>query len=138
EHVKPGAKVLDLCCGKGGDLLKWKKAEIASATFADISTVSIEQCRERYADLSANFQAQFLAMDCFSSEFQEELHTEKGTFDVVSCQFAYHYSFATKASLLNSLKIVSSLLVKAGTFLITIPDAQTIYRRLMRAPGMEF
>lgn len=41
-------KVLDLGCGKGGDLLKWEKGKVSHVVCADIAETSIEQCRERY------------------------------------------------------------------------------------------
>lgn len=41
--------ILDLCCGKGGDILKWLKTNMAShVVFADIAGTSVEQCKERY------------------------------------------------------------------------------------------
>lgn len=67
-------KVLDMCCGKGGDLLKWKKANITHLICADIADVSVEQCQSRYNDLlnrnSNNtgfapvFTAEFITADC--------------------------------------------------------------------------
>lgn len=67
-------KVLDMCCGKGGDLLKWKKANITHLVAADIASVSVEQCQSRYNDLGSNrsrdsgfapvFRAEFITADC--------------------------------------------------------------------------
>lgn len=64
-------RVLDMCCGKGGDLLKWGKANIAHLICADIAEVSVEQCQTRYKEHISNkrrcprpFSAEFLAYDC--------------------------------------------------------------------------
>ena len=73
RHGDP-IKVLDMCCGKGGDLLKWKKANITHLIAADIAGTSVEQCQIRYKDLTSNrsgdsgfapvFKAEFLTADC--------------------------------------------------------------------------
>uniref|UniRef100_A0A671NL53 mRNA (guanine-N(7))-methyltransferase n=1 Tax=Sinocyclocheilus anshuiensis TaxID=1608454 RepID=A0A671NL53_9TELE len=63
--------VLDLGCGKGGDLLKWKKGHIDKLVCADIAAVSIEQCQQRYNDMrrrghpnDRTFSAEFITADC--------------------------------------------------------------------------
>lgn len=50
ETLKLGEplRVLDMCCGKGGDLLKWDKGGITHLIGTDIAEVSIQQCEERY------------------------------------------------------------------------------------------
>lgn len=60
--------VLDLGCGKGGDLLKWERGRVAHVVCADIAETSIEQCKDRYAKLESRsrrvFDAEFIAADC--------------------------------------------------------------------------
>ena len=63
-----------MCCGKGGDLLKWRRGNITHLVCADIAEVSVEQCQTRYNDLqnrSRNergfapvFSAEFISADC--------------------------------------------------------------------------
>lgn len=68
EHVAPHAKVLDLCCGKGGDLTKWKKRCVSLVVGADISNVSIDQCIDRFESMppGRSFDAHFFTADCFA------------------------------------------------------------------------
>lgn len=40
-------KVLDLGCGKGGDLLKWMRGNVSHVTCADVAAVSMEHCETR-------------------------------------------------------------------------------------------
>ena len=43
-----GMSILDLCCGKGGDLGKWKKACPSHYVGVDLSSSSVEEARRRY------------------------------------------------------------------------------------------
>ena len=80
---RPGAKVLDIGCGKGGDLNKWKQARIqlyvGMGKLAkrykvhqinvrpDIAENSIQQAEERYRRLNRPpFAGRFFAHDCYS------------------------------------------------------------------------
>lgn len=89
--------VLDFCCGKGGDQLKFQKADVDHVTFVDISAASIETCKERYWSLRSRqrnarvFSADFRVHDCTT-----ELVLER-TYDLVNCQFALHYAFESIA-----------------------------------------
>jgi mRNA (guanine-N7-)-methyltransferase len=61
------ARVLDLGCGKGGDLGKWAKAEIAQYVGVDIADVSVEQARSRWVEQRRKtFDAEFFAVDCYT------------------------------------------------------------------------
>ena len=61
------ARVLDLGCGKGGDLGKWAKAEIAQYVGVDIADISIEQARSRWVEQRRKtFDAEFFAVDCYT------------------------------------------------------------------------
>lgn len=53
EHVGQPLRVLDIGCGKGGDLAKWAQAnrEVELYVGIDPAEVSIEQARERYAQM---------------------------------------------------------------------------------------
>ena len=72
-------RVLDMCCGKGGDLLKWKKSNISHLICTDIAQVSLEQCQQRYDDMvnrknskdrgfAPIFTAEFITADCTKVE----------------------------------------------------------------------
>lgn len=40
--------VLDVGCGKGGDLLKWQKVGATHVVCCDIAETSVQQCEQRY------------------------------------------------------------------------------------------
>lgn len=64
-HAGEGARILELGCGKGGDLRKWDRHRPAIMVLIDIADVSIEQARQRYEEGHYPWAAEFFAFDCF-------------------------------------------------------------------------
>ncbi|KAK9092179.1 hypothetical protein Syun_027090 [Stephania yunnanensis] len=144
-YARRGDAVLDLACGKGGDLIKWDKAKIGYYVGIDIAEGSIEDCRTRYngdADPQQRrkkftFPARLICGDCFEVQLDRVLEDD-APFDICSCQFAMHYSWSTEARARRALANVSALLRPGGTFIGTMPDANVIIRKLREAEGLVF
>ncbi|KAA8579399.1 hypothetical protein FQN60_002484, partial [Etheostoma spectabile] len=122
--------VLDLGCGKGGDLLKWRRGGINHLVCADIASVSVEQCQSRYNDMKKKshahekiFSAQFINADCTKEVLAEKLADPKQMFDICSCQFVYHYSFESEQKADMMLRNACERLKPGGFFIGTTPDA---------------
>lgn len=136
-------RVLDICCGKGGDLSKWHKSRIDRVVFADIAEVSIEQCKKRYDDLQRNtngrvFPAEFISADCTKESLREKYSDPSIAFDLVSCQFGFHYSFESLTQAKKMLTNISECLKPGGYFFGTIPDANEIVTRAKKSPNYSF
>mmetsp|Transcript_1916 Transcript_1916/g.2134 ORF Transcript_1916/g.2134 Transcript_1916/m.2134 type:complete len:338 (+) Transcript_1916:278-1291(+) len=141
QYAGDGGKyVLDLACGKGGDLEKYKNAEVGYWCAVDIAPDSVRQhARQRYNDPRSNyhFPAQLLCADAFSVDLKPHLNPVD-TFDVISCQMAFHYSFATQARVEQCLKNVSECLRPGGYFIGTTTDANVLVKKLRNVEGMAF
>ncbi|KAG9454317.1 hypothetical protein H6P81_007221 [Aristolochia fimbriata] len=144
-YTRRGDSVLDLACGKGGDLIKWDKAKVGYYVGIDIAEGSIEDCRTRYnGDADQNlrrrkftFPARLICGDCFEVRLDKVLEDD-APFDICSCQFALHYSWSTPARARRALANVSALLRPGGTFIGTMPDANVIIKKLREAEGLTF
>uniref|UniRef100_A0A8C2D1D5 mRNA (guanine-N(7))-methyltransferase n=1 Tax=Cyprinus carpio TaxID=7962 RepID=A0A8C2D1D5_CYPCA len=130
--------VLDLGCGKGGDLLKWKKGRIDKLVCADIAAVSIEQCQQRYNDMrrrghpnDRTFSAQFITADCSRELLSGKLRDPELRFDVCSCQFVCHYSFESQQQADTMLRNACERLRPGGFFIGTTPDAYEMVNALL-------
>lgn len=147
-------KVLDMACGKGGDLGKWKKAPQIPVLYVgcDIAQVSIEQAQQRYAeDLrrargAPRMQAEFYVQDSFGRSLAEiplirqvgfnpnagpgpgviQGGMMTGGFDVVSLMFALHYSFESEELARGMLRNVAGALKKGGRFIGVMPNSDII------------
>ncbi|KAK6361464.1 mRNA cap guanine-N7 methyltransferase [Orbilia blumenaviensis] len=168
EDYQPGdrgnaLKVLDIGCGKGGDLLKWKSAPQPVELYvgADSADVSISQAKERFAKMKEEdrrrnrgrpdrFQAEFFILDAWSDTAASiplirdvgfDLDTNNrwggGGFDVVSLMFCMHYAFESEDKIRGMLKNVSGALRRGGRFIGTIPSSDKIYEGIQKS-GNEF
>ncbi|KAL0961683.1 hypothetical protein UPYG_G00330380 [Umbra pygmaea] len=138
-------RVLDLGCGKGGDLLKWRKGSISQLVCADIAAVSVEQCQSRYDDMKKRghhndriFSAEFITADCTKELLTDKLKDPEMLFDVTSCQFVYHYSFETQQQADLMLRNACERLRPGGYFIGTTPDAYELVKRLEASDSSSF
>lgn len=156
ESDKPSV-ILDLCCGKGGDLNKCEFVSVDQYVGIDISDASIKEAFSRYMQNKArfipqseeakknrdsrryNFEACFATGDCFSNNIPEILEPNfPGIIDnlfpvdCVSMQFAMHYAFETEEKVRTMLTNVTKSLRPGGTFIGTIPSSDFIRDKIVK------
>ena len=132
-----GARVLDICSGKGGDMLKWLKSSVSYVLFADHADVSVRESVERYNGMLARqrrgspavFQANFMVADVHRARLAQAYPAGFPQFDLASCQFSLHYSFETRERAEGFMQNVAENLRPGGLFVGTIPDANVLVRR---------
>jgi mRNA (guanine-N7-)-methyltransferase len=140
---EPGAKVLDIGCGKGGDLMKWQNARIGLYVGVDPADVSVEQAKERYMQMVRKnrrlFRAEFIARDGFGMSLQGvpaimdvgfdaglDVRWGGGGFDTVTMMFSMHYAFETEEKAKMMLQNVAGALKKGGHFIGVIPNSDVL------------
>lgn len=123
--------MLDLCCGKGGDLIKFCKSHVNILVGVDIASVSVSQAVDRYNNLREfRPNAYFYASDCAVADIRplyEDLQLPK--FDFVSCQFAFHYSFESEAKARRMMKNAAQDLRSGGHFALTTTDSCRLVKK---------
>ncbi|KAL2208191.1 mRNA capping enzyme, large subunit [Sarocladium strictum] len=151
--------VLDIGCGKGGDLNKWQQAPQPIQLYVglDPADVSIEQARDRYRTMQRGgpgggrggynrrppprvFDARFAVKDCYSESIEElEIIQQVGFdpspmnkrgFDVVSMMFSMHYAFENEKNARTMLRNVAGALKKGGRFIGCIPNSDVLGERV--------
>ncbi|NXF20063.1 MCES methyltransferase, partial [Rhodinocichla rosea] len=130
RQKKSDITVLDLGCGKGGDLLKWKKGRIKKLVCTDIADISVQQCKHRYEEMKSRcrynehiFDAEFIQADSTKDLLSSKYNDPDMRFDICSCQFVYHYSFETYEQADMMLKNACGNLSPGGYFIGTTPNS---------------
>ena len=134
QYCRKEASVLDLCCGKGGDIHKWKLSGCGHYVGMDISEHAINHAVERFKkyDKRDIFPAIFVKKADVSDSSLDinYIIPHYVQFDIVSCQMSMHYVFNSEQSVRTLLNIVTSRLVPGGHFIGTIPDSNVLVKKL--------
>ncbi|KAJ4312737.1 mRNA cap guanine-N7 methyltransferase [Neodidymelliopsis sp. IMI 364377] len=148
-------KILDIGCGKGGDLQKWQASrKVELYVGCDPADVSIKQAKDRYAQMQKKsrrlFHAEFYAKDCFG-EWLGDIPIIKdvgidpsvgpgnaisqrwggGGWDMVTMMFCMHYAFESEAKAKGMLRNVAGALKKGGRFIGCIPNSDILSAKVI-------
>lgn len=116
-YSKKESTLLDLACGKGGDILKWKLLGLKVDGY-DINKRSIKIANKRKKG-SDNIKFHIL-------DLSKELIKCTEQYDTATCFFALHYFFQSEQTLNNFFTNVSNCLKPGGYFIGTILDGSKI------------
>jgi hypothetical protein len=153
EVSQTGSSLLDLACGKGGDLPKWKDGKFKKVVGIDNDKSGLEYAENFYKKYNNKDKPQVdfiwgdsgllifpgyeAALDEQSREKMMLAIPEKHMFNVVSLQFALHYFFKDEKTLRTLLQNVSDNLDKNGYFIGTCFDGNKIMKLLKKKDKIE-
>lgn len=123
-----GCRVLDLCCGRGGDLFKLRELAPSHVVFVDISTSALEEAQRRYerGRRDVSYTARFVTADCFSTRLLS-LMPDRKRFDIILCNFALHYAFANESMATAFFANIEALLTPTtGRLMLVYPHFETL------------
>lgn len=132
--TSPGTSLLDLCCGRGGDIGKWHAAKLKSVLAVDFAHNEIEEAKVRLAwhksnQMDSKCAREFPRVD-FSVVPDLSTHIWLGVgydcHDVVSCMFALQYFCGSEQALRNFLTNVVIHLKQGGLFIGTTIDGTKV------------
>ena len=136
-----GAAVLDLACGKGGDMLKFKASNIATYVGIDVAANSVRDAAVRYNGANGRqampFGATLLAGDYCDPTLPSRLPPNQ-LYHLASAQFSMHYAFRSEERARAFLSNASCRLHPGGVLVCTTPDANVLVKRLRAAPSNQF
>lgn len=118
DNVVPkGSIVLDMGCGRGGDLHKWKNCTVYGV---DPDAESIKEAKKRSSECGYDSWAKFSVGDIHNAPSM--------SFDIVCYNFSFQYLFKSMAFLRSSLQQIANRLRIGGKLIGIVPDASYITR----------
>lgn len=145
---RPVMHVLDLACGRGGDLLKWKNVLSALPVSVDyvgidISEELLSEARQRSSEMLRNrrldssigdISCKFYKMDLSEQSY---INQYEHSFDIVSCQFAMHYFFKSEETFQRFIKTVQRNLKRGGLFICTLFDGMNVLDLINKGDNLQ-
>ena len=133
ERFATGAdSLLDMCCGRGGDINKWFDCNIGRVKGLDISAMEIVEATRRFHQTKqkrrkhSTMEATFHHVTCLGTK---ELEWDC-QYDVVTCMFAIHYFFVSEEAIQMFFKNVANAIKPGGYFIATFPSGKQVRRLL--------
>lgn len=108
--------LLDLACGKGGDMHKWISNKIKLVKGYDIDKDSIKEAKLRYAKIKNKDKGKFTFQQI---DLSNTIIEPKIKFDVVSCFFAIHYFFKNEITFMYFISNIINNIKKNGYFMMS-------------------
>lgn len=121
ETTPTGKCVLDVGCGFGGDLMKWKNVGITNITMCDPSEQALNEAKRRSNDMK--IKPKFFLGDINDCPNRK--------FDIICYNFSIQYIFSSEELFHKTIKSISTKINKNGKLIGIIPDSDMI---LMKTP----
>lgn len=115
-----GDTILDVGCGCGGDLQKWRHAG-ANINMCDPDEASLQEARTRAKNLK--MRVNFYQGDIFDCPNRK--------FDLVCFNFSLHYIFESEKKFFDSIREIKKRVKPGGKLFGIIPDSEKI---IMKTP----
>lgn len=126
--------LLDIAVGRGGDIMKWTNSGIKYVVGIDNHRDSIKEAINRLISLRKNNKnlklpfCKFNNLSAIDSNVLQKLNDidDNKKYDLVSCQFAFHYFTQNDTTYDIVLNLISKKLKKNGLFIGTATDGDLI------------
>jgi len=119
RNIKRGQLVLDVGCGRGGDLHKYKQTGCILMGI-DPDAESVQEANKRAQECGYTSWSKFFVGDIPS--------VNDGKFDVVCFNFSLQYTFASETILDATVKALTNLVKPGGKLIGMVPDASRILK----------
>jgi mRNA (guanine-N7-)-methyltransferase len=123
-------RLIDLGCGRGGDIWKWIDVRVKNVTGLDLSDGEIEEAKVRFEEARQRRHsgplpnAEFIQTDKLDMELIPIKPQQRA--DVVTCMFVIHYFFISEPGCKQLFANIANFLKPDGYFICCFPDAKRV------------
>ena len=139
-YLHKNDKVLDLAGGRGGDLLKMKNSNYV--LHIDIVNKLLEEAKKRYDGMNKKQEIDFLKFNLLGNNVSKinKIKSDRNIkeFDVITCQFAFHYLCESKKTIDFVINIINNNLKNGGIFMMTGYDGKMVFDLLKDTEVLEY
>ena len=118
--------VLDLGCGRGGDLRKWASYRLKSFVGVDGGTACVAEARARHAGLVSQGKSAVQAVFHTADLTSARVPTDSDMFDVVSSMFFLQFCFSSLKTATHILNETTRVLKDNGVLCGILPDGNRV------------
>ena len=122
--------VLDLGCGRGGDLRKWASYRLRSFTGLDGGASCVQEARSRHAGLVTQGKSTVQAVFHVADVTQTTWPLETASVNIVSSMFFLQFSFSSQSVAAHVLDEISRVLHDNGVLCCILPDGNRVVNLL--------
>ena len=140
--------LLDLACGKGGDIFKWKKNNIKDCVGIDISSDNIKNSGDgawvRYGRMKAkSTNVPVIVFDTLNTSLNlrtniPSIFNVSRKFDIISVMFALHYFFKDISTLDGFITNVTDNIKSGGYLIGACFNGSKIYEDFGESSSLEY
>lgn len=112
--------LLDLACGKGGDLDKWVSNNIKNVVGYDIDSNSIKEAKRRITE----YNSKYTNIEVHVKDLSRNIIDGNKKFDTIASMFAFHYFFESKDTFETIMTSIENNLKDDGIFMGTMFDGE--------------
>jgi ubiquinone/menaquinone biosynthesis C-methylase UbiE len=123
--------VLDIGCGRGGDILKIARLNPRSYIGLDINASEISEARDRVSELTTSGRLSLARCDFHEFDMRKDkIPLGDETVDIVLAQLSLHFAFQDQSAVDNILGEMRRVMKSTSVVIGVIPDAKRISRIL--------
>jgi SAM-dependent methyltransferase len=138
EQFRETENVMDIASGKGQDLFRYAKNKMKNLTFIEIDKTAIMELIARKHDFSklrSNESMGVLTQQLdlnrdykinIQQLVESRIRIPPKKYELIVCNFAFHYLIADRRALVNIGKFVANYLKPGGRFVFTAFDGQEV------------